>query len=433
MVMLAEIDRWNPAQLGDVFRICTEQNQHCVELSQELQSPSLFQSWGGESARAASNSADQLRRDLDSHGNQLVAVAAAVSTAQIDVENLKSSLARVRGEIAATGFEIDPSDKVFHPNPPPLSSVREHVAINGYQHNFQKLVEAIKRDAERIDRELAAVIDVADGDLPGGNLAGDLADRKGNATRAFEEVYGRKPVTQQEWSVASMLDTQSYDPKNRGVPAEVTVIKIEPVPGQGIVRSGLFIPTETVFAGPEAAPHLGDNRGFDEHFNPEDTRVAFVVDYENGYIVARQNPSVTADGHVETGRPKVTASQLDDGTVSLDYQASDPFAPEIASDTFWSVNGKLVLSPVDGDIAVAGRVTDFPSMEIYQDKPDGSTATIHRDDAADHVHYGPVLNLPFHHYFGDYGQASEPFSPDSPYYAPSRECPINGGSDLDVG
>lgn len=49
-------------------------------------------------------------------------------------------------------------------------------------------------------------------------------------------------------------------------------------------------------------------------------------------------------------------------------------------------------------------------------------------------HFGPFLNLPLHHYFGDYGQASEPFSANSPYYTPpSGDTPhVPGGGQVPI-
>ncbi len=62
---------------------------------------------------------------------------------------------------------------------------------------------------------------------------------------------------------------------------------------------------------------------------PEESRVAIYTDFENGIIVARQNPSVNADtGEVRAGTPPdISAVQQSNGAVLLRYNAADPFSP----------------------------------------------------------------------------------------------------------
>ena len=196
------------------------------------------------------------------------------------------------------------------------------------------------------------------------------------------------------------MDPHSYGPKKNGVPPVVSVIKINPVPGQGVVATGLFIPNGKVLGG--ASRHYGDGREFDPSFSPEDTRVTYLIDYENGIIVARQNPSADTRGQVTTGTPNVSAAQLPDGTVLINYDAADPLAPKPSSEAGWRVRGQTIVSPgVDG-ARVSGVATDFPSMETYQYLPDGQTRTLHQDDAGDHIGFGPLAHLPFRHEYGDY-------------------------------
>jgi hypothetical protein len=137
-------------------------------------------------------------------------------------------------------------------------------------------------------------------------------DRRQNQIDAFRQVYGRDPVTQNDWKMAAILDPYSYNEKNAGVPANIVVARIKPVPGQGVVRANLFIPQEEVWypdiPGGVSGHNFGDNRGFDPNAGPDDTRVAIHVDYENGVIVTRQNPSVdTATGEARTVGPELTA------------------------------------------------------------------------------------------------------------------------------
>ena len=74
--------------------------------------------------------------------------------------------------------------------------------------------------------------------------------------------------------------------------------RFEPVPGQGVVRMNLFIPSATVVDPAfrdgwiHANANLGDNRRFDASATPEQSRVALLVDYENGLVLARQFSSI---------------------------------------------------------------------------------------------------------------------------------------------
>ncbi len=106
--------------------------------------------------------------------------------------------------------------------------------------------------------------------------------------------------------------------KNQGVDANIVVARIKPVPGQGVVRTNLFIPSKDVWAPSVELPpfdnghllpydnNVGDDRGFSPSVGPEESRVAIYTDFEkNGIIVARQNPSVNADtGEVRAGTPR---------------------------------------------------------------------------------------------------------------------------------
>ncbi|WP_260681855.1 hypothetical protein [Gordonia rubripertincta] len=132
---------------------------------------------------------------------------------------------------------------------------------------------------------------------------------------AFEEIFGREPSGPVDWKTAEALNPNSYDPKYQGVEPGIKVARIEPLPGQGVVRAALYIPAVEVFN----APHydLGDNRAEAPNFDPEHARVVMYVDYENGLIVTRQNPSVDSTGQVRVGEPEVQAQQRPDGSIMI--------------------------------------------------------------------------------------------------------------------
>jgi hypothetical protein len=169
--------------------------------------------------------------------------------------------------------------------------------------------------------------------------AEDLANRRQNQMDAFNEVIGRDPSSSTDWQTASAVDPHSYDPDTDGVPPEIRVVKIRPVPGQGIVRVGQWIEQRDVMSGPRKRD-FGNTRSVDPNFDPANTKVTTYIDYENGLVVVRQNPSVElapdgGPGQVKVGIPEAVVQQTDDGAVRIKYDAANPFAPDIAKDPPW--------------------------------------------------------------------------------------------------
>ncbi|NNH75292.1 hypothetical protein HLB23_36500 [Nocardia uniformis] len=237
------------------------------------------------------------------------------------------------------------------------------------------------------------------------------------SSAAFEKMFGHPPVTDVDRATANALNPNSYDPKYQGVPPNIVVARIKPVPGQGVVRTGQYIQERDV-VDPSSknafGRNKGDNRTADPNFDPEHTRVATYVDYENGIVVFRQNPSVVqeADGsgsHVEVGRPEATVVQATDGSVRIKYDAADPIGMGGPMREFgWSVNGDLVFTPTENGVRIDGTRTNYPWLEAYQT----SIAQGNREIAVDPPtglgtgsSFGPSINLQGHHEIGSGGQA----------------------------
>lgn len=248
----------------------------------------------------------------------------------------------------------------------------------------------------------------------------DVANLRQHEADAFREVFGREPSSAVDWQTAAALDPHSYHPDADGLAPEIKVAKINPVPGQGVVRAGQWIEQRDVISGPWKRD-FGNTRTADPHFVPADTKVTTYVDYENGLVVMRQNPSVELDanggpGEVRVGIPEASVQQASDGAVRIQYEAANPFAPDIAQnppwpmgDNPWTVNGDLVFTPTADGVRIDGTRTDYPSMELYQDFPDGSSRTVLIDPAIAGNSTGPMVNLPRHHEIGVGGSAFAPF------------------------
>ncbi|MEV6071010.1 hypothetical protein AB0L82_31070 [Nocardia sp. NPDC052001] len=247
-------------------------------------------------------------------------------------------------------------------------------------------------------------------------------ERIQTSAAAFQQVFARLPTSPADWSTAEALNPKSYDPKYQGVGPEIRVARIDPVRGQGVVRTGQFIEQRDVTSTPKGVNPFprdrGDNRSADPNFDPEHTRVTAYIDYENGIVVMRQNPSVEQNSDGTPGDVKVAAPdgrvwQNPDGSVRVQYDAANPFAPGVAKDHSVlgdhtiTVNGDLVFTPGANGVQVNGTRTDYPSLEVYQDRPNGQTSTLAIDSAVTGRSWGPAVNLPFHH---DIGSGAKAFS-----------------------
>ncbi|WP_330228722.1 hypothetical protein OHA40_21735 [Nocardia sp. NBC_00508] len=193
--------------------------------------------------------------------------------------------------------------------------------------------------------------------------------------------------------------------------------------GQGVVRTAQYIEQRDVTSWPPPQRDLGDNRTADPNFDPEHAKVATYIDYENGIVVMRQNPSVRQNpdgtpGEVQAGVPTGQVWQAEDGSVRIRYEAGNPFAPDWTAnppgttkidDHPVTVNGDLVLKPGDTGVEVHGTRTDYPSLEVYQDDPQGNTRTVVIDPAVSGRSWGPSVNLPYHHDIGLGESAFRPF------------------------
>ncbi|MBW0017676.1 MAG: hypothetical protein JO236_09055 [Mycobacterium sp.] len=235
------------------------------------------------------------------------------------------------------------------------------------------------------------------------------SNRRQNEIEAFTKVFGRPPSSAADWDTAEALDPHSYNPKNGGVPPNIIVSRITPVPGQGVVRTNLFIPSRTVWNPeldwPPYHENLGDNRGFSPTADPEASRISVFVDYENGIIVARQNPSIDPKaGQIRAGTPAVSAVQQKNGAISITYSGADPFSPggeDLAKATSLDVNGTIVIEPTATGPRVGGTVTDFPAIEIYNDRSGAPTTLVHSWPTYVDDELGPMAGLWWHKPIGD--------------------------------
>jgi hypothetical protein len=405
---LADIERWDVSSINAVASAADGQGKATRAIADQLGMIVNGIRWDGHAADAARAAMGQTRQELYSHADEYQSVAQAASRSAPQVAVIQQDLDAIKDEAGAWGITIDTVSGEVSWHLYAGQSADEQAIVEDVVEEIVARIVALRRRAEQVDAELATAIDGADVEALGFGMNGDVplspgfddVRRRGNQIEAFRKAFGRDPVSAADWDTAAVLDPTSYDPKNREVPANVVVGRIRPVPGQGVVRTNLFIPGKTAWT--PFGDNLGDARGFDPTAGAEDSRVAFYVDYENGIVIARQNPSVKPGTGAETGAPDIKVSQNPNGSVLIDYKAVDPFSPggeELGKAVPWNVHGRLVIKPTDAGPTAGGVISDFPAIEIYNDRS-GATTLVDRIMPLNIGPNGPLLGLPLFQQIG---------------------------------
>jgi hypothetical protein len=391
---VADIDRWKPGDVREVFHAARTRAEANRLASHGLATLPAFQTWGGAAADAAKHAVEQTRKDLDKEGHEALAVAMAADRAADGIEAVRAKLAAVRSALEQAHLTIDPvADKIVA-----TSAFKGNAAdLAAKQAEFQPMLDAILGEAIIIDEELAEAIEMADGDMPiprgsptidrvgADGLTPDQATadawQEQNQRDAFRQVYGRDPLSANDWRMAAALDPHTYDPRYRGLESNVVVGRFKPVPGGGVYRQNMYIPAAEVQNfefNRRMFPHMaGDNRGPSSIAPAESSRVSIYVDMEHGIVVARQNPTMSTDKvDAASGVPNVGALQGDNGALMISYSAADPFEPGLAK-PFIRVEGTMNIAPTGGgNVTAGGDITQYPSTEAYQYKSDGTTTQL---------------------------------------------------------
>jgi len=446
-ISLADLDRWDPGAIRSVATTAVDRANHFREVAHNQAAIIAKLEWQGVSHEAATAQAQAISKSLLKHADECDQAGRDVGSAASEVESIKAEWTRIQRMADRWGITIDIAAGALEcvPSADPAQQAED-------EHHLQIVHDAITdllRRADATDQHLAAAIANAQSDIANGASAeAPLApppEQLRNQIDAFRRAFGRDPVSESDWETAAALDPHSYNPKNKGVDANIVIARIKPVPGQGVVRTNLFIPSKDVWAPSLELPpfdnghmlpydnNIGDNRGFNPYIGPEESRVAIYTDFENGIIVARQNPSVNADtGQVRAGIPDVSAVQQTNGAVLLRYNAADPFSPggeAPAKAIPFSVNGTLGIAPGADGPRVGGEVTSFPALEIYNDRG-GTTSPLLQswpsftDDAS-----GPMVGLLPHKDVGDLSVLTS-FNSVVPQFQPPELGPVNGPQPL---
>lgn len=435
-----------PAQISNLAQAFHDAGRSTgeAEVAFNLARDRFDKAWTRENGENPINDSGEVQRAT----NSLRVQATQLPEIGADLENVAAALAEAqrsgKGEISSLETALQDLDdqigEAIRLENNPLLTAAERRVVDHYvdgleKHAIQDTKTSLKNlrqirghYSQQLQTPLANLhkqdgyappIQALDGDLPEDSpqTVSD-EERRHNQIEAFKRAFGREPTSTADWETAAALDPQTYDAKFSGAKSEIRVVKIRPVPGQGVVRVSQWIEQRDVTSFPPWKRDLGNNRGPNPNFDPEDTKVTTYIDYENGIVVLRQNPSVEENttggpGRVKVGIPKGNVTQLPDGSVRIKYDAGNPFAPKITGDPTGpfadhtvTVNGDLVFTPGPGGVQVNGTRTDYPSLEVYQDLPNGGTRTALIDPAQSGRSWGPALNLPGHHDVGPLGGKS---------------------------
>lgn len=434
MVAPGEIDTWQEREIQAVIDSCGLLGGFCVDGSRALGNLRAFEEWGGSAADTAEEAAGILSDNYGETGRVSSEISRGLEPFPAKVEDIKRRLDDLRDEADNWGMSIDNLTGEV------TGLVQRGESILGLAHqlmelipglfpvsfagygltetyeavraNIQNRVNALLSDAYNVDDDMAIVILKALGRLTPAQSkdpeisAREVLEREQNQRDAFRAQFGHDPRTPADWVVADALDPHTYSDKTEGAEANVQVIPITPQPGRGVVRTNLYIPSSEVqnlsvdparqLSGQGFPMNAGDNRRADRGADAEDSRVSVYVDYENGVVIARQNPTVTADhsDRPRAGEPQVEVNETSDGTVEIEYHATDTFQPALATGLGVDVEGCITLQPQGEDgISYDANITEYPSAEAYQYGIDGQVRTLATHDATMDP-TGPMLGLP---------------------------------------
>ena len=417
---LSTVEALHPQGLGDAAQQLGDRITRLddVMTCEHRRLAELRAAWHGVAAESAFTRADHDLAGQRLLRDKLGALASALAAGGFQLASIRAAVLDIVTGLRSRGWQVTDAGIAVAPPSPTI--------LRTFEAAFTAAIQRLLAIFPQVDQSTAAVVNTvaaasgaptsSGGEAvsyafgPGGGpplspqhgSPEPESNRRENQIDAFKAATGRDPVTENDWRTAAMLDPHNYFHKNAGVQSNVVVGRINPVDGQGVVQTNLFIPGEEAWypdlTGGISGHNLGDNRGFNPSAGPEDSRVVLFVDYDNGLVIARQNPSVdTGGGGVKVGTPQINVSQNPNGSVKIDYRAVDPFSPggeDVALASPWAVNGELVIKPTaDGPVA-GGIVSSFPAIEIYNHEADG-TSEIAKIMPQNVSQFGPLAGLPF--------------------------------------
>jgi hypothetical protein len=160
---VADIERWDPEAVREVFRAASARSGAATEAARAAEQLPAFQSWGGVAADAAREAIGRTRADLDAHAKEALAVAQAAQKAAQDIEKVRIELRALQDDAADAGLAVDPATSAVVKGPGFRGTAAELATKIAA---LQTRLNAIIAEANGVDAELAVAINMADGRLP---------------------------------------------------------------------------------------------------------------------------------------------------------------------------------------------------------------------------------------------------------------------------
>ncbi|MGP4019240.1 alpha/beta hydrolase [Saccharopolyspora sp. 5N708] len=166
MVSFADVRRWLPDTLEEVFRTLGKRRDELTGLGEELDGARQPDGWNGTAAEHAAHRNGELIKRMRVLIAEVSGVREAVGRAAEEVERIKLRLDATEHKARANGFEITPEGGVRDAKPPqdvPAAEV-EQVKQQRLRVRDELVaeIESILDDAERTDGDLAKVLTAAE-------------------------------------------------------------------------------------------------------------------------------------------------------------------------------------------------------------------------------------------------------------------------------
>ncbi|WP_431239278.1 alpha/beta hydrolase [Mycolicibacterium aichiense] len=160
---VADIERWDPEAVREVFHAASARSGASTDAARASEQLPAFESWGGVAADAARDAIHKTRVDLDAHAREALAVAQAAQKAAQDIEKVKIELRELKDDARSQGLDIDPATNSVVKGPGFKGTAADLASKIA---DCQSRLNAILAEANGVDAELAAAINMADGTLP---------------------------------------------------------------------------------------------------------------------------------------------------------------------------------------------------------------------------------------------------------------------------
>ena len=200
--------------MREVFHAANARGQATLEASRQLSTLAVFETWEGATAEARKHANASIRQDLDAHGNESLAVAQAAGKAADDIERVQSDLRTLRHDATELHMTIDPLSNKVVPTPKCLPT---EALIAEMQ--LQPRLDKIIAEANAVDAELAAAINMADGDtaIPPGphenrpDIQQALSKPPPTDPKQFADLWNQLTPEEKDWLYSQDHDIGNHD------------------------------------------------------------------------------------------------------------------------------------------------------------------------------------------------------------------------------